>query len=213
MIARLIISKDSKLILDEIKKVLSKNSINTLTHPDVLYYPIDSKLGIEEARKITDYFSLKPYQAKGRVVILENASALTPEAQNSLLKTLEELPKEGLFLLGATSDAKFLPTILSRCQIIKIQGGEEIKNEKQTEIELLLNATLEERFEYVEKLKEKEEFLKALTAYFHKKLPANKEFVKELLKAEKYANQNVNIRAILEYLMLDLPKTPVDHRI
>jgi len=53
-------------------------------------------LGIAEARKIKEHLSLKPYSAKGIVIILEDASVMTPEAQNALLKTLEELAKEAL---------------------------------------------------------------------------------------------------------------------
>ena len=60
--------------------------------------------------------------------------------------------------------------------------------------------------QYIEKLKDREEFFQALVEYFHKKLPSNSEFVKELLQAEQWQNQNVNIRAILEYLMLVMPQ-------
>lgn len=73
------------------------------------------------------------------------------------------------------------------------------------DIEKLIGSSIEERFEFIEKLKDKESFLLSLVAYFHKKLPSNAEFVKELLQAEKWAKQNVNIRAILEYLMLKMP--------
>ena len=54
-----------------------------------------------------------------------------------------------------------------------------------------------------------DEFLKNLVSYFHRNLTSNtknKEFIKNLLTAEEWANQNVNIRAILEYLMLVMPK-------
>ncbi len=206
MIARLLISSSSEEISQSIESYLKPAGLHT-KHPDLLFYPTGSKLGIEEARKIKEHFSLKPYSAKGRGVVLEEASVLTTDAQNALLKTLEELPTEGILILGATSDSKFLPTVLSRCQVIRLQvTGDRGQNEKQKEIELLLSATMEERFEYVEKLKEKEEFLHSLVSFFHQKLPANKEFVRQLLQAEEYANQNVNIRAILEYLMLNLPK-------
>jgi DNA polymerase III delta prime subunit len=196
--------------LDYIKKILADYSINSEQHPDLLYFKTDSKLGIEQARKIKEHFSIKPHTLKGKIAVLEDASTLTLDAQNALLKLMEELPTEGVLILGAPSDSKFLPTVLSRCQVIRIKGEElSVKNEKQNEIELLLNATLEERFEYIEKLKEKEEFLHSLVSFFHQKLPANHKFVKQLLQAEEYANQNVNIRAILEYLMLNLPLKPL----
>ena len=204
MIARLLISSSLVQRIEEFDKLIpSKN------HPDVLYFKSQSKLGIEQARKIKEHFSLKPYSAKGRTVVLEDGSQLTTEAQNALLKTLEELPKDALFILGANSDARFLPTVLSRCEIIQIPGMSSYPIPGmgyKEDLEKLLGASIEERFEFIEKLKEREEFFHSLVEYFHKNLPANSEFVRELLQAEEWQKQNVNIRAILEYLMLVMPK-------
>ena len=202
MIARLLIAKQPDLRVGEIEKILSNENFSN-PHPDLLYFPADSKLGIEQARQIKDHFSLKPYSAKGRIVVLEDASALTIEAQNSLLKTLEEPPLDAILILAAPSDAKLLPTILSRCQIIRIP---DTSTQPIPSMGKLQELSIEKRFEYIEKLKEKKEFLHELTLYFRQKLPTEKEFVKELLQAEQWAEQNVNIRAILEYLMLVMPR-------
>lgn len=221
MIARLIISSSLEDLKKEVQQTLDSHigSGNTdhpdvLYHPDILYFSSDSKLGIEQARKIKEHFSLKPYSAKGRAVVLEDAANLTVEAQNALLKILEELPKEALFILGADSDSKLLPTVVSRCQIIyipdvSIQHTPGVGYDK--EVEKLVNSSIEERFEYVEKLKDREEFLKFMLHYFHQNLPShigsgNTDFLKELLQAEEWAKQNVNLRAILEYLMLKMPQ-------
>ncbi len=225
MIARLLISAALERRKEEIDKILVSHKL-TLNHPDLLYFPYTSKLGIAEARKIKEFFSLKPYSAKGRVVVLEDASALTSEAQNALLKTLEELPKEALFILCASSDASFLPTVLSRCQIILLpmpgMGYIDIPG-FSAHIEKLLNSSIAERFEYVEKLKDREEFLQSLSQSFHTALLEYRKetknaiaqnvplkeietFLKELLQAEEWQKQNVNIRAILEYLMLVMPQ-------
>lgn len=243
MLAQLLVSPSLETRKQKIVGILADNNLSDL-HPDLLYFPADSKLGIEQVRKIKQQFSLKPYQAKGRAVVLEDASALTVEAQNALLKTLEELPVSALFILGIDSDSKLQPTVLSRCQIIALpdvstQHTPGVGYEK--DIEKLLESRIDERFEYVEKLKDKGEFLKALTSYFHQHLPSHlptgrqgvessprfarsdaegapasmkvageagtdyTDFLKELLQAEQWAAQNVNIRAILEYLMLRLP--------
>lgn len=206
MIARLLISSSEKIRVTAIEKILTDHQISR-NHPDLLYFQKEERLGIAEARKIKNYFSLKPYLAKGRVVVMEDASALTHEAQNALLKTLEELPEEALFILGAPSDAHFLPTVLSRCEIIRVKGiGYRVKDNE--EIEKLISSSIEDRFEYIEKLKDKEEFLQALVSYFHQKLPSHLSYSKELLQAEEWAAQNVNIRGILEYLMLVMPTKP-----
>ncbi len=205
MIARLLISSSLDSRIGEAEKILSQAGLSK-SHPDLLYFPADSKLGIAEARKITEFFSLKPYSAKAKAAVLEDASRLTDEAQNALLKTLEELPKNGLFIMCANSDATFLPTVLSRCQMERLQGTVDSKQSYTEDIEKLLESTIEQRFEYIEKLKEREELFHALLSYFHKKLPANSEFTKELMQAEEWQKQNVNIRAILEYLMLVMPQ-------
>ena len=218
MIARLLISplpERRAEIANILASHIGKGNSDYTKHPDVLYYPSDSKLGILEARKIKEHFSLRPYSAKGRAIVLEDASNLTIEGQNALLKTLEEPPANAILILGAPSDAKFLPTILSRCQIVRITSVI-VNSAKQStaDIEKLLNSTIEERFEYIEKLKYKEEFLKSLVEYFHQNLASHigkgnsdyPKFTKELLQAEEWTAQNVNIRAILEYLMLVMPQ-------
>ncbi len=206
MIARLLISSDSNTRIEKIQNFLNEAGLKN-PHPDLLYFPPDSKLGITEARKIKEHFSLKPYSGKSRGVVLEDASNLTHEAQNALLKTLEELPKESLFILCANSDAYLLPTVLSRCQVERLQGtGDRQQENYKEDIEKLLEFNMEQRFEYIEKLKDREEFFYSLVSYFHKKLPENSDFTKELLQAEAWQKQNVNIRAILEYLMLVMPQ-------
>lgn len=206
MIARLLIGPLEKRV-EEIPLHLSGVPTN---HPDVLYFKAGEKLGIAEARKIKNHFSLRPYSEKGRIVALEDASVMTIEAQNALLKTLEEPPSEALLVLGAPSDTNFLPTILSRCQIVRLQATDNRQQDTE-DIKKLLTSSIEERFEYIEKLKEREEFLHVLVNFFHQNLRSHTEevsikFIKELLQAEEWAKHNVNIRAILEYLMLVMPK-------
>lgn len=207
MIARLLICSDINEIKNELQKTIASHlTSGNVNHPDILYFETGSKLGITESRKIKDHFSLKPYSAKGRAVVLEDASEMTTEAQNALLKTLEELPKQALLLLGAGSDANFLPTILSRCQVIHLKTDNKLNSVKYAEdLNKLLNSSLEERFGYVEKLKDKDGFLHASVRYFRQHLSDYPEFTARLLQAEEWARQNVNMRAILEYLMLIMP--------
>ena len=226
MIARLLISPNIERRVEEIKKILASHIPGGNTnHPDLLYIKAGEKLGIAEARKIKGHFALKPYSAAGRAVIIEDAEVLTPEAQNALLKTLEEPPKEAILILGAGSDAYLLSTILSRCQIIHLDATDLAGPRHATyevyikDLEKLLDSSIEERFEYVEKLKSREEFLHCMVYFFRQKMVepdtykrpglARLEvtgFLKELLQTEEWVKQNVNTRAILEYLMLKMPK-------
>lgn len=209
MVAKILLSSDLEVLRNTINKYLSEKGLK-LNHPDVFYLESGEKLGVEQAKKIKEFLSIKPFQAKGRGVVLENASLLTHEAQNALLKTLEELPEQTIFIMGATNDSSFLPTALSRCEIITLKSKETFNPTKtDSDIEKLLDATFEERFEYIEKLKDKELFLKELVSFFHYNLSKYQNqsfFLSELLEAEKWSVSNVNIRAILEYLMLIMPE-------
>lgn len=214
MIVKLLISPALGSRREKVDAILAQVKLSK-NHPDVLYFEEAETLGIEQARKIKEHFSLKPYSAEGRVVVLEDASNLTIDAQNALLKTLEEPPEGSILLLGASSDVSLLPTIISRCQMEYLParrggpiGKAEVGEKFYHDIAKLVGQTIEERFEYIEKLENREEFLKALVGYFRNKLhkdPKLLEFTKELLRAEGWNKQNVNIRAILEYLMFKMP--------
>ena len=211
MIPKLLISSELEERKSEIEEVLLEFGIKN-PHPDLLYLPFEAKLGIEQSKAIKDHLTYKPIQAKGKVVVIEDASNLTIEAQNALLKTLEESPKESLIILGVRTEADLLSTILSRCQIIHLQPlpAWNVSSRFQEDIKKLLNSGIPERFAYIEKLTDREAFLKDLTLFFHKDLASqsgieNLKFIKELLQAEEWAAQNVNIRGILEYLMLVMP--------
>lgn len=79
-------------------------------------------IGIESARQLEQFLSLKVpgAEAYDRAVIIEDAHLLTTEAQNALLKTLEEPPEGTLLILTATHEQAVLPTIRSRTQLIPV---------------------------------------------------------------------------------------------
>lgn len=88
-------------------------------HPDVVTLSPEGKssqVGIDAIRKIEVAMWLKPYEGKTKVFIIDGADKMTEEAANSLLKTLEEPPKDTILILLASNTFKLQPTILSRCQ-------------------------------------------------------------------------------------------------
>jgi len=92
-------------------------------HPDIIYIsPAKTKsIGVEDIRsQVVIPAGIKPYSSNHKIYIITNATLLTPAAQNALLKTLEEPPPYGVFLLLTESAAGLLPTVLSRCTTVKI---------------------------------------------------------------------------------------------
>ena len=94
-------------------------------NPDILYpVPLKTKvLGVDDIRdQIVKPSSIKPYMFKYKVFILEQADKMTIQAQNAFLKTLEEPSGFSIFLLLADSLDAFLPTVLSRCVVLRTES-------------------------------------------------------------------------------------------
>ena len=91
-------------------------------NPDfILIKPEPGKsIGIKEIRELKKKISHKPFGQKYKIIFIKHAEALTTEAQNALLKTLEEPPGHTIIILSVPSPASLLPTIQSRCRIFHL---------------------------------------------------------------------------------------------
>jgi DNA polymerase-3 subunit delta' len=76
---------------------------------------------IEQIRTLQHSLSLSPYEARYRVALLLRFEQANANAQNSLLKTLEEAPERVVLLLTANSAEDLLPTIVSRCEVLRLR--------------------------------------------------------------------------------------------
>ena len=106
------------------KQVLSKS------HPDVIYFNREKEttIGVDEIREqINNTVSIKPYSSKYKIYIIEDAHLMTVQAQNSLLKTIEEPPEYVIILLLTSNRQKLLLTIQSRCVILNLRPVNESK--------------------------------------------------------------------------------------
>ncbi|MBK9031750.1 MAG: DNA polymerase III subunit delta' [Myxococcales bacterium] len=93
-------------------------------HPDVITLAREGAaqiIPIETVRRdVVAAVGLPPHEARERVFIVDEATALPPAAANALLKTLEEPPARTRFVLATTAPDQLLPTIRSRCQRIAL---------------------------------------------------------------------------------------------
>ncbi len=111
--------------------------IEAMQHPDLslieptIKDPDDSKKLIPSARgetrieQIRDFqknIYLKPYQAKYHIALFLRFDNANDNAANSLLKTLEEAPAHAILLLTADTPEQLLPTIVSRCEILRLRA-------------------------------------------------------------------------------------------
>ncbi|MFA5092867.1 MAG: DNA polymerase III subunit delta' [Candidatus Omnitrophota bacterium] len=91
-----------------------------LNHPDLhLIQNGDAQIKIEDIRLILREASFRPYEGQMKVFIIDNAHKLNIEAANSLLKILEEPPKQSLIILITHKPQSIIKTILSRCKVIR----------------------------------------------------------------------------------------------
>ena len=78
-------------------------------------------IGIDAIREMQREASLRPFEGRSRVFIIDGAELLTDEAANSMLKTLEEPPSQVVLVLLASDGDALLPTIKSRCQKLELR--------------------------------------------------------------------------------------------
>ena len=86
--------------------------------PDIIYVSHEkpNTLGVDDIRKqVNDDIVLKPYSSRYKIYIIDEAEKMNIQAQNALLKTIEEPPAYAVIILLTTNADGFLPTILSRC--------------------------------------------------------------------------------------------------
>ena len=107
--------------------------VDASTHPDLIQIskpadkatlPLEVVIGPPEARRsegLCHDIGLRPYSGRRKFAILDDADSLAAEGANALLKTLEEPPPDSVLVLISVSLQKQLPTIRSRCQIVRFQ--------------------------------------------------------------------------------------------
>jgi len=94
----------------------SCRSIEVSNSLDVTEIDAASHNGVDDARELTQRVNLAPVLGRYRIILLDEAQMLTSQAQNALLKCIEEPPSHVVFILCTTEAHKVLPTITSRCQ-------------------------------------------------------------------------------------------------
>ncbi len=104
---------------------------NTKNHPDFnIIEPNNATIKIEEIRGLQKKIQERPIISKKKVYIIDNFENMTKEAQNCLLKTLEEPPEYVMMILITRNESNILTTIKSRCMILKFN---KLANEEMLE--------------------------------------------------------------------------------
>lgn len=117
-----------------------KQAINR-NHPDIIYVEHDKPnvISVDNIRtQINSDIAIKPYSGTHKIYIMDEAEKMNTQAQNALLKTLEEPPEYAVIFLLTTNVEALLPTILSRCVVLNIKpvSDERIKTYLMEQIKI-----------------------------------------------------------------------------
>jgi len=212
----LIVAKDKNLASTCASDLLKKNSVDPIDADTQIY---EKMMGIEDVRNIHKAILLKPFRGKTKAVTIEADEGITPEAQNALLKILEEPPANTILIITTAKKDLILPTIISRCTLVSPKEKEikltdnDVLALEQT-LDTLMNGKTGDKLEIAQDVtKNKGDvflWLEKMAILVKNKLPENNNskylsFLRELQKTYKtIKSTNVSQRAALENLFLSL---------
>ncbi|MBN2116673.1 MAG: DNA polymerase III subunit [Anaerolineales bacterium] len=110
--------------------------IAAMQHADLTVIQADSEGGtlkVDQVREARRVLTLKPYQAEHRVALFLRFQEANDNAANALLKTLEEAPSYAVLILTADTPEQLLPTIVSRCEVLRLRPSEIEKVKRELE--------------------------------------------------------------------------------
>lgn len=118
----LVVGRDPQKQREIINDYLKETGVGATNSPDYLQLGDEERsIGIDEIRKAIKFLSKKPARSMFKLLLIKEAKKLTVEAQNSLLKTLEEPNRTTIILILADSQNDVLETIASRCEKVLIK--------------------------------------------------------------------------------------------
>ena len=189
---------------------ISCKKIEKNVHPDFLKLEVEEKsknIKINQIREAKNFCSMTT-SGKCKIVYIKNAELMTIEAQNSLLKILEEPGQNNYFILQTKNKYKLLSTILSRCVHFNLKIENEVEYRKELDFENMKKLSFFEIYEKLSdtlnELKDINEFLKILINSNSDNVIENKKFLEVLLELEQLTKYNINKDSIIGYIVFNI---------
>jgi len=212
--------QQSSYLAQFVSKLLGQEIVSVQETPDIhiLDRREENSIGIEDVKDFVKEMIFKPFGTSKQVAIIYQAEKLTPQAQNSFLKTLEESNDETIYILCVDNEKNVLPTIYSRSKPVYIKQ-EKIAVKEETK-HTILSQDLVEQFEYIDSISKEKvkclELLDNIEKYFSKELEkeikndninssrAISERLRYIQETRDKINSNCNKKLVLEALILSL---------
>lgn len=209
-----------RVFLSNILKTKKPLSLEILSsHPDIHNLEVTDKLsiGIEDIKLFQKKLIYKPFQESSQLGIIHDSQKLTHEAQNSLLKSLEESDDSTIYVLTVDNEKNLLPTIRSRARIIYSHVEKIVESSLQdnffdldlvSQFEKIQEAS-EDRVDSIELINQIENSLKSKFEINIKNgnIDGSKKFLEDLKviqKSREKINSNCNRRLTLEAMAIQL---------
>lgn len=222
----LIVGNNEENIKEEIKRLISKlwerdlnEDIFESKNPDIhiLEGSNIKSIGIEDVKNFQKNMVFTPFKELVQIGIVFNSEKLTPQAQNSFLKTLEENSNTTAYILVTESERSLLPTVISRCSKIYTKESSRKNISKSDNI---LKLDLLEAFQQIESISKSRDdtllLLKDLHSYFQEMLEKRihegmdikdvHESISKVSNGIKRVEANGNKRLVLESIYIDLTR-------
>ena len=152
------------------KQAMTKNQ------PDIIYvrHEKPNTISVDDIRtQVNNDIVIKPYSSRYKIYMIDEAEKMNEQAQNALLKTIEEPPAYAILILLTTNAAAFLPTILSRCvaqgnvgKAIQLASSEEFNELKGAVLQLIKRLRDIDLYEMTEAVKQIATYKLSINDYF-----------------------------------------------
>ena len=209
----LIIGRENESIKNYAAVFLEREKVDKL---DIGLIESEKAVGIASVREFQKKIYLKPFKSKQKAIILNAKNGITQEAQNALLKVLEEPPQNTIIIILAENKNSILPTIISRCKIIHLKEAKKTLRQREFE-EILLSLNQMETGDKLKLAQDNSKDKETALLFIENLLIAGKNLLetgenKNILSSLKLLQKtyteiktsNINIRLSLENLFLNL---------
>lgn len=195
--------------ISQIAPGITRDNINIIEKKET------ATIGIDRIKEVINQASRSTLTGKLKAYIIIEAHRLTEEAQNALLKLLEEPPDDTIFVLTTNNVDLILPTVVSRCQVI-LEDENRTEKDSFEDISVLLDSDPIERLKEFDKQTDVKELIDKIQKYLQRQLrayPNNKSQTRTCIESlglvensRQMVESNVARDAVGESLLLTLPK-------
>ena len=117
----------AEYLVRQILSLEDERPAREIAHPDLRWVATEDAafIVVDQVRAVSDFLVQRPQRGPRKLVVIDEAERMNPNAANALLKSLEEPPADSFVVLVTSASERLLPTVRSRCQSIVVQAPDD----------------------------------------------------------------------------------------